>query len=135
MKETLIKSIILMGFILLTQTFTITAVERNIPVSATSDAAYNSLIDQKDLAPKIETKKLTFREKFRIIRQIRKEMHQSKKSGTEVPMIVLFILAIFLPPVAVGIYTNWREPTLWNLLFTIIMWLPGIVHAFYVLLR
>ncbi|MBC8047276.1 MAG: YqaE/Pmp3 family membrane protein [Fimbriimonadaceae bacterium] len=50
-------------------------------------------------------------------------------------MAVLYILAIILPPLAVGLYTDWDTPTLWNLLFTLIGWLPGVVHAFIVITR
>ena len=82
------------------------------------------------------TKALTFKEKVKIIRELKKEAKKnikSTKGGT--PKIILYILAIILPPVAVGIFTNWGQPTLWNLLFTILFWIPGVVHAFYILLR
>jgi len=45
----------------------------------------------------------------------------------------LYILAIFLPPVAVGIHTNWGKPTIFSLLWSICGFLPGIIHAFIVL--
>lgn len=47
----------------------------------------------------------------------------------------LFILALFLPPVAVGIHTDWTKPTVFNLLWTIAGGLPGVIHAFIVLGR
>jgi len=80
--------------------------------------------------------KLTFKEKMNLIKEIKKESKKAgikKKSGT--PMVILYILAIILPPLAVGIFTDWGEPTLWNLLFTICFWIPGVVHAFYILLK
>jgi len=84
-----------------------------------------------------KVKKLTLREKFRIIKQLRKERRKARKMGikSDDQMILLYILAVILPPVAVGIYTDWEaKPTLINLLLTLIFWLPGIVHAFYILL-
>lgn len=47
-----------------------------------------------------------------------------------------YILAILLPPVAVGLHTNWDAmPTLLNVGLTILGWIPGIVHAIIVLER
>jgi len=51
-----------------------------------------------------------------------------------VDKIVLFVLAIIIPPLAVGLHTDWEMPTLWNLLWTFIGFVPGVIHAFYILL-
>ena len=98
------------------------------------------IISSQSVSNNIESnaviKKMTFKEKLKIIREIRKESKnnkQIKKGGT--PKVILYILAVILPPVAVGIFTDWGEPTLWNLLFTICFWIPGIIHAFYILLK
>jgi uncharacterized membrane protein YqaE (UPF0057 family) len=83
----------------------------------------------------LEIQKLSFKEKVQLSRKLRKEIKAYKKNNSDVPEVVLYILAVILPPLAVGLYTNWGEPTLWNLLFTILMWLPGVIHAFYILLK
>lgn len=83
----------------------------------------------------LEIHKLSFKEKVQLSRKLRKEIKAYKKNNSDVPEVVLYILAVILPPLAVGLYTNWGEPTLWNLLFTILMWLPGVIHAFYILLK
>jgi len=45
-----------------------------------------------------------------------------------------YILAVLIPPVAVGLHTNWdTKPTLINLVLTCLFWLPGVVHAIIVL--
>ena len=134
--KNIIKPLFLAGFMIFFLNYTGYAVEKNSP-SVTPNEASNQKITTVNLPDKTktETKKLSFREKFKLVKQMRKEMKKSRKGGSDVPMVVLFILAIFLPPVAVGIYTNWGEPTLWNLLFTLLFWFPGIIHAFYILLR
>ena len=59
----------------------------------------------------------------------------SPGSAAARPSAGLYILAVLIPPVAVGIHTNWQLPTLYNLLWTLIFWLPGVVHAIIVLER
>ena len=45
---------------------------------------------------------------------------------------MLYILAIFLPPLAV-VLAGRPGAALLNLLLTILMWVPGVVHAFIVI--
>lgn len=50
--------------------------------------------------------------------------------------ILLLILAIFIPPLAVFLFEGKWNNTCWiNLLLTIFFFLPGIIHAFWVILR
>ncbi len=52
------------------------------------------------------------------------------------PMILLFILAIFLPPLAVGLVTDWEtNPIVYNILWCLLCGLPGIIHAFIIIGR
>ncbi len=46
--------------------------------------------------------------------------------------MMLYILAIFLPPVAVLLCGKPGKAIL-NLILTLIVWLPGVVHAFIVI--
>lgn len=51
-------------------------------------------------------------------------------------MLLLYILAIFIPPVAVGLVTDWEtDPVLFNILWTLLCGLPGIIHAFIIIGR
>lgn len=84
---------------------------------------------------KAEIDKLTFSERKRLVEICMAEAKHAQEIGADVPMPVLYVLAIIIPPLAVGIYTDWDTPTLWNLLFTIIGWVPGVIHAFIVLTR
>lgn len=49
--------------------------------------------------------------------------------------ILSIILAILLPPLAVGLRYGLGSAFWINLLLTLIGYLPGIIHAFYVLSR
>jgi len=111
---------------------TISAADKN---EAKKTDKGNEISLSKNKKVKTIVKQLSFKQKVKLIREIRKETKKVNKNRAQVPMIILYILAIFLPPLAVGLYTDWGEPTLWNLLFTILFWIPGIIHAFYILLR
>lgn len=50
------------------------------------------------------------------------------------PTIILIILAILLPPLAVYLKTNSGKQTLINLVLCIFFWLPGVLHALYLIL-
>jgi len=61
--------------------------------------------------------------------------HQVKKlnssNSSDLPMILIYLLAIFIPFVAVGIVTDWDGKTvLINILWTLLCGIPGIIHAF-----
>ncbi|PLB53755.1 putative plasma membrane proteolipid 3 [Aspergillus steynii IBT 23096] len=45
------------------------------------------------------------------------------------------ILAIFIPPVAVFMHRGCGADLLINLCLLCLAWLPGVIHAFYVLLH
>jgi len=47
--------------------------------------------------------------------------------------ILEIILAIILPPLAVGLKKGIGSAFLISILLTLVGWLPGVIHAFYVL--
>jgi len=49
--------------------------------------------------------------------------------------IVLIILAILLPPVAVFLKRGAGKDLLINIILCILFWLPGILHALWVVLK
>lgn len=55
-------------------------------------------------------------------------------SRPAMPTIILIILAILLPPLAVYLKTNSGKQTLINLVLCIFFWLPGVLHALYLIL-
>ena len=48
--------------------------------------------------------------------------------------LVLIIVAIFLPPLAVFLTSGISKDFWINLLLTILFWVPGVVHAIYLVL-
>lgn len=50
------------------------------------------------------------------------------------PTIILIILAILLPPLAVYLKTNSGKQTVINLILCFFFWIPGVLHALYLIL-
>lgn len=48
--------------------------------------------------------------------------------------LLLVIIAILLPPLAVGLKAGIGGAFVLNLILTILLWLPGVLHALYVVL-
>lgn len=48
--------------------------------------------------------------------------------------LILVLLAILLPPLAVYLKTKGAKATLINLVLCFFFWLPGVLHALYVVL-
>ncbi|KAK0744909.1 hypothetical protein B0T21DRAFT_358640 [Apiosordaria backusii] len=59
-------------------------------------------------------------------------MSSSSFTGSDV---LLLIMAIFLPPVAVFLKRGCDAHFFLNILLTILAWLPGMIHAMYVVVR
>ncbi len=49
--------------------------------------------------------------------------------------VVLIILAILLPPLAVYLKTQSAKDTLINLILCFLFWIPGVLHALYLILK
>ncbi len=87
-------------------------------------------------ALKLQMTDLSVSEKVKLINLAIDDVKAVRESGeTTKASAGLYILAIFLPPVAVGIHTGWAMPTVWNLVWCCLGGLPGIIHAFIVLGR
>jgi uncharacterized membrane protein YqaE (UPF0057 family) len=48
--------------------------------------------------------------------------------------LLLIIIAILLPPLAVGLKAGIGGAFILNLILTLIFWIPGVLHALYVIL-
>lgn len=69
--------------------------------------------------------------KYKAYKALKKAVKEHKSGDSDIPEIILILLCIFLPPIAVGIMTDWEfEPVAINILLCLLCWLPGIVHAF-----
>ena len=49
--------------------------------------------------------------------------------------ILLIILCFFLPPLAVYLKTNNAKTTIINLILSFFFWIPGVIHALWVVLN
>lgn len=49
--------------------------------------------------------------------------------------LVLVIIAFFIPPLAVGLKAGVGTPLILNIILTILFWLPGFLHALWVILK
>ena len=83
---------------------------------------------------KAEMKGLSMSERAKLVKMAIKDAKAEQKVNVDgKPGAGLYILAVFLPTVAVGIHTGWKRPTFYNLLWWTLGGLPGIIHAFVVL--
>ena len=81
--------------------------------------------------------KLTVKDKIAVVKAVNKMKKAAKRGDADgIPTVLLFVLAVLLPPLAVGLVTDWDlEETLINVALTFLCWLPGIVHAIIVVNR
>lgn len=56
-------------------------------------------------------------------------------AGADMNKVLLVIIAFFLPPLAVFLKTSALGPTILSIVLTIIFWLPGFLHALWVILK
>ena len=49
--------------------------------------------------------------------------------------VILIILAILLPPLAVYLQTKSAKDTIINIVLCFFFWIPGILHALYLILK
>ena len=49
--------------------------------------------------------------------------------------VVLIILAILLPPLAVYLKTKSAKDTIINVILCFLFWIPGVLHALYLVLK
>lgn len=81
--------------------------------------------------------KLSVKDKIAAVKAVNKMKKAAKRGDADgIPTVLLFVLAVLLPPLAVGLVTDWDlEETLINVALTFLCWLPGIVHAIIVVNR
>ncbi len=78
---------------------------------------------------------LPAKEKTKLIELAVNDAKAAQALGKADASVGLYILAVLIPPVAVAIYTDLGMPTVWNILWTLLGYIPGIIHAFIVLSR
>lgn len=56
-------------------------------------------------------------------------------ADTGLSKLVLVLIAIILPPLAVGLKAGVGGALVLNIILSLLFWVPGILHALYVVLR
>jgi uncharacterized membrane protein YqaE (UPF0057 family) len=68
-----------------------------------------------------------------VFTQNKNEKNKEDSSDDDM-LILLYVLAVLIPFVAVGIVTDWDlETVLINILLTILCYIPGVIHAFIII--
>jgi len=81
---------------------------------------------------KAEIKSLPTPERVKLAKMSVKDTKRAIEAG-ETASVGMYILAIFIPPLAVGLNNGVGKEFWIDLILTIIGWLPGIIYAFIVL--
>ena len=108
---------------------TVQSKKEKTAVKVKSTAAVNTVKSDKEAE---STLVLTEESQNNQVKKLASETkNESSNSGLAViNLVLLVILAIILPPLAVGIATDWAiGPLLLSILLTLLFWLPGIIYA------
>jgi uncharacterized membrane protein YqaE (UPF0057 family) len=137
MKKTLVLLMVLIGLGTLNLSAKTNTVIKDYTAEMLYDFTAKNINTITPEALKAEVQKLSVKEKKRLFTMVYNQFKQSRKNGGDVDKVVLYILAVVIPPVAVGIHTNWEStPVLINIILTVlVVWIGGVVHAFYVILN
>lgn len=120
-----------------TPIFTTSAIAEQTAVNPRIESAKEKMeiLGSNSSLSKKEKRKMKKEVRKTLIKEIKvqkKEMKEAQKSGQEVnddDKIIRLILAIFLPPASVGIGRG-IGTTFWiNVILTLILFLPGVIHA------
>lgn len=103
-------------------------------VSSESKAKSSTITSFKDGFKKIDLKKrVNHFSKKEIIKKVVQKSSSKKQDDTE--LILMVILCFLIPPIAVGLATDWDlETVVLNVILTLLCGLPGVIHALIVVL-
>lgn len=99
----------------------------------------NAIVEKAEIAADTKTVKNVKSNKENetvISKSVLKKIVNKTKKGGDIPTGLLYVLAFFIPWLAVGLVTDWDIKTVViNLLWTCLCGIPGIIHAFIVVAR
>ena len=101
-------------------------------LSAGYEATMKAPVPKVELDKKFKKKLLR---KYYLKTLAAKVFGSSESMNAEISDLALIIIAIFLPPLAVGLKVGITTPFWINLILTLLFWLPGFIHAVIVILR
>jgi uncharacterized membrane protein YqaE (UPF0057 family) len=122
-------SIVIVSIILMTG-----SVYASFPVNNSGD------VQQTEIKSNVKESKNVVDQKVINKSELKKALKEAKKSnsskGGGVPIAVLYLLCFLFPVIAVGLATDWDlMPMIYNLLWTFLCGIPGIIHAIIVVKR
>ena len=122
-------SIVIVSIILMTG-----SVYASFPVNNSGD------VQQTEIKNNVKESKNVVDQKVINKSELKKALKEAKKSnsskGGGVPIAVLYLLCFLFPVIAVGLATDWDlMPMIYNLLWTFLCGIPGIIHAIIVVKR
>jgi len=89
---------------------------------------------EEKVVSRVEKRNMKRRLKSSLLTSKRISKKENNSKGSDVPMILLVILAFLLPWLAVGLYTNWDTMlTVISVILWLLFWVPGIVFALLVI--
>ena len=93
-------------------------------VASSKSSSQNTFVQNLN-EEKVESKKTT------VVQKVSKKGILGKlKQTDDVMLLILVILALFIPPIAVGLKKNWALiPLLISIILTLLFVLPGVIHA------
>ena len=122
-------SIVIVSIILMTG-----SVYASFPVNNSGD------VQQTEIKNNVKESKNVVDQKVINKSELKKAVKEAKKSnsskGGGIPIAVLYLLCFLFPVIAVGLATDWDlMPMIYNLLWTFLCGIPGIIHAIIVVKR
>ena len=94
-------------------------------VASSKSSTQNNFVQNLN-EEKVEGKKTT------VVQKVSKKgiLGKLKQADDNVMLLILVILALFIPPIAVGLKKNWALiPLLISIILTLLFFLPGVIHA------
>ncbi len=68
-------------------------------------------------------------------KSVKKPVKKAARKSKKVNQVLLFILAIILPPLAVYLLKGAKRDFVINIVLCLFIWIPGIVHALWVVTK
>ena len=130
-----VKKSVLSIFVIALLGFSITA----LAVPNTPNLNKNAKTEREVVSPKDNWENLSKKEKRAKRKEIKKELKSAiklakKQEANDVGFAILIILAVLIPPLAMGLYDGITQRFWLSLLLTLLFFLPGMIYTLVVIL-
>jgi uncharacterized membrane protein YqaE (UPF0057 family) len=68
-------------------------------------------------------------------KSVKKPVKKAARKSKKVNQVLLFILAIILPPLAVYLLKGAKRDFVINIVLCLFIWIPGVIHALWVITK